>query len=175
MTKSFGSQIRGQRVVVPRARGHDRGPAAGRRARRGGRAQLGRLHEVRPELTVGRRQRDLRCGALFAGCRFFGGYPITPSTEILQLLSREIRLRRPSLQDGPCRPGHRAALRGEGSRLLREDATFATAGLGAPRRVARRGGPPPAARAARDRALARGRRHERRGLRGRAGRAVGRQ
>jgi 2-oxoglutarate ferredoxin oxidoreductase subunit alpha len=28
--------------------------------------------------------------ALFAGCRFFGGYPITPSTEIMQLLSREI-------------------------------------------------------------------------------------
>jgi 2-oxoglutarate ferredoxin oxidoreductase subunit alpha len=32
------------------------------------------------------------CGAaaLFAGCRFFGGYPITPSTEIMQFLSREI-------------------------------------------------------------------------------------
>jgi 2-oxoglutarate ferredoxin oxidoreductase subunit alpha len=28
--------------------------------------------------------------ALFAGCKFFGGYPITPSTEIMQLLSREI-------------------------------------------------------------------------------------
>jgi len=28
--------------------------------------------------------------ALFAGCRFFGGYPITPSTEIMQFLSREI-------------------------------------------------------------------------------------
>jgi 2-oxoglutarate ferredoxin oxidoreductase subunit alpha len=28
--------------------------------------------------------------ALFAGCRFFGGYPITPSTEVMQLLSREI-------------------------------------------------------------------------------------
>lgn len=28
--------------------------------------------------------------ALFAGCRFFGGYPITPSSEIMQFLSREI-------------------------------------------------------------------------------------
>jgi 2-oxoglutarate ferredoxin oxidoreductase subunit alpha len=29
-------------------------------------------------------------GAIFAGCEFFGGYPITPSTEIMQWLSREI-------------------------------------------------------------------------------------
>jgi 2-oxoglutarate ferredoxin oxidoreductase subunit alpha len=28
--------------------------------------------------------------AIFAGCDFFGGYPITPSTEIMQLLTREI-------------------------------------------------------------------------------------
>jgi 2-oxoglutarate ferredoxin oxidoreductase subunit alpha len=28
--------------------------------------------------------------AIFAGCRFFGGYPITPSTEVMQLLTREI-------------------------------------------------------------------------------------
>jgi 2-oxoglutarate ferredoxin oxidoreductase subunit alpha len=28
--------------------------------------------------------------AIFAGCDFFGGYPITPSTEIMQMLSREI-------------------------------------------------------------------------------------
>jgi 2-oxoglutarate ferredoxin oxidoreductase subunit alpha len=28
--------------------------------------------------------------AIFAGCRFFGGYPITPSTEIMQFLSREM-------------------------------------------------------------------------------------
>lgn len=28
--------------------------------------------------------------ALFAGCQFFGGYPITPSSEIMQYLSREI-------------------------------------------------------------------------------------
>lgn len=32
------------------------------------------------------------CGAaaIFAGCEFFGGYPITPSTEIMQFLNREI-------------------------------------------------------------------------------------
>jgi len=32
------------------------------------------------------------CGAaaIFAGCTFFGGYPITPSTEIMQYLGREI-------------------------------------------------------------------------------------
>jgi 2-oxoglutarate ferredoxin oxidoreductase subunit alpha len=29
-------------------------------------------------------------GAIFAGCTFFGGYPITPSTEIMQFLDREI-------------------------------------------------------------------------------------
>jgi len=29
-------------------------------------------------------------GAIFAGCEFFGGYPITPSTEVMQLLSREL-------------------------------------------------------------------------------------
>ncbi|MBK8256053.1 MAG: 2-oxoacid:acceptor oxidoreductase subunit alpha [Polyangiaceae bacterium] len=28
--------------------------------------------------------------AIFAGCRFYGGYPITPSTEIMQYLTREI-------------------------------------------------------------------------------------
>jgi 2-oxoglutarate/2-oxoacid ferredoxin oxidoreductase subunit alpha len=28
--------------------------------------------------------------ALFAGCKFFGGYPITPATEIMQYLNREI-------------------------------------------------------------------------------------
>ncbi len=28
--------------------------------------------------------------AIFSGCEFFGGYPITPSTEIMQLLTREI-------------------------------------------------------------------------------------
>jgi 2-oxoglutarate/2-oxoacid ferredoxin oxidoreductase subunit alpha len=28
--------------------------------------------------------------AIFAGCRFFGGYPITPSSEVMQYMSREI-------------------------------------------------------------------------------------
>lgn len=28
--------------------------------------------------------------AIFSGCQFFGGYPITPSSEIMQLLNREI-------------------------------------------------------------------------------------
>lgn len=28
--------------------------------------------------------------ALFAGCQFFGGYPITPATEIMQILQKEI-------------------------------------------------------------------------------------
>ncbi len=29
-------------------------------------------------------------GAIFAGCAFFGGYPITPSTEIMQFFDREV-------------------------------------------------------------------------------------
>ncbi len=29
-------------------------------------------------------------GALYAGCRFFAGYPITPSTEIIEMMSSEI-------------------------------------------------------------------------------------
>src|SRR5512134_1312261 len=29
-------------------------------------------------------------GALAAGCRFFAGYPITPSTEIAELLARNL-------------------------------------------------------------------------------------
>ena len=29
-------------------------------------------------------------GALKAGCRFFAGYPITPSTEVAETLSREL-------------------------------------------------------------------------------------
>src|SRR4030043_1482622 len=29
-------------------------------------------------------------GAIAAGCKFFGGYPITPSTEIAEMLSREL-------------------------------------------------------------------------------------
>jgi len=29
-------------------------------------------------------------GALYAGCNFFGGYPITPSTEVAEVMSREL-------------------------------------------------------------------------------------
>ncbi|MBT8362639.1 MAG: 2-oxoacid:acceptor oxidoreductase subunit alpha, partial [Deltaproteobacteria bacterium] len=29
-------------------------------------------------------------GAIAAGCRFFGGYPITPSTEIAERLARRL-------------------------------------------------------------------------------------
>ncbi|MCD6344832.1 MAG: 2-oxoacid:acceptor oxidoreductase subunit alpha, partial [Anaerolineae bacterium] len=29
-------------------------------------------------------------GALAAGCRYFGGYPITPSTEVAERLSRRL-------------------------------------------------------------------------------------
>ena len=29
-------------------------------------------------------------GALYAGCKFFGGYPITPSTEIAEIMSAEL-------------------------------------------------------------------------------------
>ena len=31
-------------------------------------------------------------GALAAGCRFFGGYPITPSSEIAELMSKRLPL-----------------------------------------------------------------------------------
>jgi 2-oxoglutarate ferredoxin oxidoreductase subunit alpha len=43
---------------------------------------------VTAELTQGNRASAL--GALAAGCRFFGGYPITPSTEIAEIMSREL-------------------------------------------------------------------------------------
>ena len=29
-------------------------------------------------------------GAVYAGCNFFGGYPITPSTEVAEVLSNEL-------------------------------------------------------------------------------------
>ncbi|HEX7541644.1 MAG TPA: 3-methyl-2-oxobutanoate dehydrogenase subunit beta, partial [Anaerolineales bacterium] len=29
-------------------------------------------------------------GAIAAGCRFYAGYPITPSTEVAEILSREL-------------------------------------------------------------------------------------
>ena len=59
-------------------------------------------HPLRPERKLaapqtGRSAKLLTDGndmcaaaAIFAGCTFFGGYPITPSTEIMQFLDREI-------------------------------------------------------------------------------------
>jgi 2-oxoglutarate ferredoxin oxidoreductase subunit alpha len=49
----------------------------------------------RPAPTVGAKlltdgNEMCAAAAIFAGCRFFGGYPITPSTEIMQFLTREI-------------------------------------------------------------------------------------
>jgi 2-oxoglutarate ferredoxin oxidoreductase subunit alpha len=43
-------------------------------------------------MTVELIQGNTACarGALAAGCRFFGGYPITPSTEIAEVLAREL-------------------------------------------------------------------------------------
>lgn len=29
-------------------------------------------------------------GAIAAGCRYYGGYPITPSSEIMEYMSREL-------------------------------------------------------------------------------------
>jgi 2-oxoglutarate ferredoxin oxidoreductase subunit alpha len=43
---------------------------------------------VTVELVQGNRACAL--GALAAGCRFFGGYPITPSSEIAEIMSREL-------------------------------------------------------------------------------------
>jgi 2-oxoglutarate ferredoxin oxidoreductase subunit alpha len=48
-----------------------------------------------PPATAGRKlladgNEMCAAAAIFAGCRFFGGYPITPSTEIMQFLNREI-------------------------------------------------------------------------------------
>lgn len=49
----------------------------------------GRPEEVKPKLMAD--GNDMAAaGAIFAGCTFFGGYPITPSTEIMQFLGREI-------------------------------------------------------------------------------------
>ncbi len=51
---------------------------------------------LRPPAAASRRKLltdgNEMCGAaaVFAGCRFFGGYPITPASEIMQYLSREI-------------------------------------------------------------------------------------
>jgi 2-oxoglutarate ferredoxin oxidoreductase subunit alpha len=43
---------------------------------------------VKPQLIQGNRACAL--GALAAGCRFFAGYPITPSSEVAEIMSREL-------------------------------------------------------------------------------------
>jgi 2-oxoglutarate ferredoxin oxidoreductase subunit alpha len=43
---------------------------------------------VSPQLLQGNHASAL--GALAAGCRFFGGYPITPSSEIAEIMAREL-------------------------------------------------------------------------------------
>jgi 2-oxoglutarate ferredoxin oxidoreductase subunit alpha len=61
-----------------------------------------RAHPLRVPRTLDRPAPDARgklltdgnemcaAAAIFAGCQFFGGYPITPSSEIMQFLGREI-------------------------------------------------------------------------------------
>ncbi|MGD8904763.1 MAG: 2-oxoacid:acceptor oxidoreductase subunit alpha, partial [Anaerolineae bacterium] len=43
-------------------------------------------------MTVQLLQGNRACalGALAVGCRFFAGYPITPSSEIAEIMSREL-------------------------------------------------------------------------------------
>ena len=82
----------------------------GRRSAAGQRARLRRRHRVRGGASARasrarwpppRRRRPRRkllvdgndmcaAAAIFAGCKFFGGYPITPSSEIMQFFNREI-------------------------------------------------------------------------------------
>jgi 2-oxoglutarate ferredoxin oxidoreductase subunit alpha len=52
--------------------------------------RLARPPEDRPAKLLTDGNEICGAAAIFAGCRFFGGYPITPSTEIMQFLSREI-------------------------------------------------------------------------------------
>ena len=59
---------------------------------------IGSEHRLDAAVSDGNgRRRELADGnelcakaALFAGCKFFGGYPITPATEIMQYMQREI-------------------------------------------------------------------------------------
>jgi 2-oxoglutarate ferredoxin oxidoreductase subunit alpha len=57
---------------------------------------VGDAHKLSPPVSATGRKLltdgNEMCGAaaLFAGCKFFGGYPITPASEIMQYLSREI-------------------------------------------------------------------------------------
>ena len=55
---------------------------------------LGPRQLERPAATKVRHLADgnqmCAAGAIFAGCRFFGGYPITPATEVMQILQRDL-------------------------------------------------------------------------------------
>ena len=67
--------------------------------------------------------------AIFAGCEFFGGYPITPSTEIMQFLgARDLEVRRHAC----CRPRtrSRASARSSGASFAGKKAMTATSGPG---------------------------------------------
>ncbi len=56
---------------------------------------LGAAKRIAPPLLAGRNlladgNEMCAAAAVFAGCEFFGGYPITPSTEIMQALGRDL-------------------------------------------------------------------------------------
>jgi 2-oxoglutarate ferredoxin oxidoreductase subunit alpha len=74
--------------------GNERAFAAG--ARHAADHPLGEAWRLAPTVAPGSRPaiRDgndvCAAAALFAGCKFFGGYPITPATEIMQILQRDI-------------------------------------------------------------------------------------
>ncbi len=56
---------------------------------------LGAAKRLAPPLASGRKwladgNEMCAAAAVFAGCEFFGGYPITPSTEIMQALGRDL-------------------------------------------------------------------------------------
>ncbi|MFX0082702.1 MAG: 2-oxoacid:acceptor oxidoreductase subunit alpha [Candidatus Hodarchaeota archaeon] len=53
---------------------------------------------LEPKLQFATGNEAIVYGALLANCRFFAGYPITPATEILELMMRYL----PILEDGYC-------------------------------------------------------------------------
>jgi 2-oxoglutarate ferredoxin oxidoreductase subunit alpha len=48
------------------------------------------IQSSKPAVQLTQGNRASAMGALAAGCRFFAGYPITPSTEIAEIMSREL-------------------------------------------------------------------------------------
>ncbi|MFW9949436.1 MAG: 2-oxoacid:acceptor oxidoreductase subunit alpha [Candidatus Thorarchaeota archaeon] len=53
---------------------------------------------LKPKLQFATGNEAIAYGALLANCRFFAGYPITPATEILELMMKYL----PILEDGYC-------------------------------------------------------------------------